>query len=96
MQRPLCRNLVLRAYSLKIFPERNSELPERLNVRKVSYHSYLIFYEIHSDQNWVEILRFWHSARDQGRLRLKEEASAPYSAAPPDYDGNRQLIKIEA
>lgn len=77
-----CHELAKQAYSLKTFPERNFELPERRNVRKISYQSYLIFYEVHSDQNWVEILRFWHSARDQGRLRLKEESSPAYSASP--------------
>ena len=44
-----CHNLAQQAYSLKIFPERNFELPERHNVRKISYQSYLIFYEVHAD-----------------------------------------------
>jgi plasmid stabilization system protein ParE len=77
-----CHDLAQQAYSLKIFPERNFELPERRNVRRISYQSYLIFYEVHANQNWVEILRFWHGARDQGRLRLREESSPAYSSSP--------------
>ncbi|MCE0522094.1 MAG: type II toxin-antitoxin system RelE/ParE family toxin [Methylacidiphilales bacterium] len=77
-----CHNLAEQAFSLRIFPERYFELPERRNVRKISYQSYLIFYEIHGDQHWVEILRFWHSAQDQRRLRLKEEPLAVYSVSP--------------
>ena len=77
-----CHDLAQQAYSLKIFPERNFELRKRRNIRKISYQSYLIFYKVHVDQNWVEILRFWHSARDQGRLRLKEEDSPAYAASP--------------
>jgi plasmid stabilization system protein ParE len=77
-----CHELAQQAYSLKIFPERNFELPERRNVRKISYQSYLIFYEVYVDQNRVEILRFWHSARDQSNLRLKEKPLAAYSVSP--------------
>jgi len=77
-----CHELAQQACSLKIFPERNFELPERRNVRKISYRSYLIFYEVHTDQNRVEILRFWHSARARGKSRLKEEPLAAYSVSP--------------
>lgn len=77
-----CHELAQQAYLLKIFPERNLELPERRNVRKISYQSYLIFYEVYADQNRVKILRFWHSARDQSNLRLKEQPSAAYSISP--------------
>ena len=76
-----CHDLAQQAYSLKTFPERNSELRKRRTIRKISYQNYLIFYEVHADQNWVEILRFWHSARDQGRLRLRE-ASPIYVLSP--------------
>jgi len=77
-----CQNLAQQAYSLQTFPERNFELPERRGVRKFAYQSYLIIYEVHADQNWVEVLRFWHSARDQGRLRLREDPAQVYSPVP--------------
>jgi plasmid stabilization system protein ParE len=47
----------------------------------VPSESHLIFYKIYDEEQVVEILRFWHGARDQSRLRLKEEADAQYQTA---------------
>ena len=69
-----CHDLAQQAYSLKISPEQNFELPERRNVRKISYQSYLIFYQIDADQNSVEILRLWHSARDHAPIAFEGRA----------------------
>ncbi len=77
-----CDELFLVAESLKSFPLRHGSFVKRPNIRKVAYEAYLIFYKIDEENQTVEILRFWHSARDQGRLRLKEEPSPAYSSAP--------------
>jgi addiction module RelE/StbE family toxin len=73
--------LLDRAQSLTTFPYRHGSVAGRLNIRKVPFHSYIIFYKIHDDERVVEILRFWHAARNQRRLRLKEETPATYEAA---------------
>lgn len=75
-----CDRLLERALSLTTFPYRHGAWAGRRNIRKVPFESYLIFYKIHDAEGLVEILRFWHAARDQGRLRLKED-SASYPAA---------------
>ncbi len=36
------------------------------------YGRYLILYKLESDQSRLLILRFWHSARDLGSLKLDE------------------------
>jgi len=74
--------LLLMAESLKTFPHRHGQLAKRPNIRKVPYRSYLIFYKIDDKARTVEILRFWHAARDQRRLRLKEAAPVYSSAIP--------------
>jgi toxin ParE1/3/4 len=77
-----CAELVREAKSLRTFPHRTGTFAKRPNIRKIPYQSYLIFYKTIEKNRTVEILRFWHSARDQGRLRLKEEPSAACSASP--------------
>jgi plasmid stabilization system protein ParE len=67
-----CRNLLLEARTLKIFPDRGLRVA-RSNARLIVYRTYLIFYEIDTNIGQVKILRFWHSARSQHRLRLREE-----------------------
>jgi len=67
--------LMLAAKSLRTFPQRHGGFVKRPNIRKLPYGNYLIFYKINEDTHVVEILRFWHAAREQRQLRLKEEAS---------------------
>ena len=67
--------------SLTAFPYRHGSWAGQPHIRKLPHASYLIFYKIHDKERVVEILCFWHAARDQGRLRLKEEASQPYQIA---------------
>jgi plasmid stabilization system protein ParE len=77
-----CDELLIAAESLKSFPHRHGNFAKRPNIRKVAYGAYLIFYKIDEAKRTVEILRFWHSAQDQRRLRLKEESLAAYSTSP--------------
>jgi plasmid stabilization system protein ParE len=74
--------LMLKAESLKSFPERHGSFSKRRNIRKLPYRSYIIFYKINKETHTVEILRFWHAARDQRRLRLKEEHPVYEIAVP--------------
>ena len=78
-----CDQLVLAAESLRNFPSRHGSFARGPNIRKVPFKSYLIFYRINDGANTVEILRFWHGAQNQHRLRLKEESSAYAQAARP-------------
>jgi plasmid stabilization system protein ParE len=78
-----CDRLLLAAESLQSFPHRHGALAILPGIRKVAFETYLIFYEIDDESHTVEILRFWHGARDQRRLRLKEESGAYAQAAPP-------------
>ena len=69
-----CERLMAAAESLKVFPQKHGALRNRPEIRKVSYDAYIIFYKIDEKSRTVEIIRFWHGARDQSRLRLREEA----------------------
>ena len=75
------QRILAQAESLTTFPYRHGTWAKQPNIRKLPYKSYVIFYKIHDEEKMIEILRFWHAARDQRRLRLKEEASQPYGAA---------------
>jgi len=68
--------LLERACSLVTFPYRHGTLRGRPHIRKSPLESHLILYKIHDERQVVEILRFWHAARDQRRLHLKEETPA--------------------
>jgi plasmid stabilization system protein ParE len=70
----VCLNLAQQAHLLTTFPERNPKWDVGRDVRKMTVDHYLIVYRIHAAKRQVEILRFWHGAQDQSRLRLKEEA----------------------
>ncbi len=48
-----------------------SRLLKRPEIRRLVEGNYLIFYRVFPDANKVRILRFWHTARDTYRLRLK-------------------------
>jgi plasmid stabilization system protein ParE len=75
-----CDELLAEAESLTHFPHRHGNLRGRPQVRKLPFAKYLIVYLIDEDAHVVEIARFWHAARDQRHLRLREEAPA-YEAA---------------
>jgi plasmid stabilization system protein ParE len=77
-----CDELVFAAETLRTFPDRHGSFVKRPNIRKVPYQAYLIFYKIDEAAKTVEILRFWHSARSQRHLRLREDQPASYSASP--------------
>jgi addiction module RelE/StbE family toxin len=73
-----CRNLLSKALSLTTFPKRGQRVAGD-DARTIVHESYIIFYDIDFLRGRVEILRFRHGARDQERMRLKEEG-ALYSA----------------
>ncbi len=78
-----CAELVREAQSLRTFPHRLGPFGKRSNIRKMPYRAYLIFYKIDEENHTVEILRFWHSARNQHRLRLQEEVADYALSAQP-------------
>lgn len=53
-------------------------MPRRRKVHRIIYGNYGIYYRIVHEVKAVEILRIRHAARDERRMRLKEEAT-PYS-----------------
>lgn len=58
------------AYSLKKAPLMGAVIAERPGVRMIVCHPYLIFYTIEKARSRIDILRFWHGARDLKNLRL--------------------------
>ncbi len=74
-----CDKLLTAAESLESFPYRGS-CADSKQARTLVCKPYIIFYDVDSKGKEVQILRFWHAARDQGNLRLKEEAYAVYEA----------------
>jgi len=77
----LCAELTETAESLRLLPQRHAVVRGRPGIRKLPHNAYIIFYKVHETEHIVEILRFWHAARDQRRLRLKEETTQPYQVA---------------
>ena len=69
-----CVELMDVAGSLRLFPYQHGSYIHQAQTRKYPYRSYLIFYDVNEESKTVEILRFWHSAQNQSRLRLKEAA----------------------
>jgi len=62
--------LVDLAESLESLPERGRPVKKWLGVRVIVLSPYLIFYHFERAENTVEILRFWHGARDPLNLEL--------------------------
>ena len=62
--------LVDLAESLRRLPERGRPVKRWANVRVIVLAPYLIFYRFEASLNRVEILRFWHGARDPGILEM--------------------------
>jgi toxin ParE1/3/4 len=62
--------LVDLAESLRSMPERGRPVKKWPGVRVIVLAPYLIFYRFERAANTVEILRFWHGARDLLSLEL--------------------------
>ena len=63
--------LIDRALSVDIFPELGRIVPEigEPAVREIIHGSYRIIYEIFSDQETIYVLRFWHGARGEPKIK---------------------------
>ncbi len=55
--------LVDRAESLANFPELGTPYRKRPNVRRLLCKSYFIYYRLHREEQLIEIMDYWHSAR---------------------------------
>lgn len=73
----LTDRLLAEAASLQSLPARAPIWRAGSIVRKLVVGPYVIFYQITEAERLVEILRFWHSARNRRGLRLRE--------SPPTY-----------
>jgi toxin ParE1/3/4 len=62
--------LVDLAESLRSMPERGRPVKNWPGVRVIVLAPYLIFYHFERPANRVEILRFWHGARDPASLKI--------------------------
>jgi addiction module RelE/StbE family toxin len=78
----ICEYLLQQALSLRIFPDRNSTTHNR-SVRRLVAGAYLVVYRVNKSSRSVEILRFWHGARDPRTLRMRESL-AVYATAAQD------------
>ena len=63
--------LIDRALSVAVFPERGRVVPEigDRSVREIIHGAYRIIYEIFQDQQAIFVLRFWHGARGEPELK---------------------------
>ena len=62
--------LVDLAESLRSMPERGRPVKNWPGVRVIVLAPYLIFYHFEKTANRVEVLRFWHGARDPATLDM--------------------------
>lgn len=62
--------LLTRAHSLGLHPYVGVTTWRREGVRYLVHYPYLIFYRVNETTEVVEILRFWHGARNPSKLRL--------------------------
>jgi toxin ParE1/3/4 len=60
--------LIDRVSILEDFPLIGAPYPKRPGVRKLVCHPYIIYYRPRLDENCVDILRYWHSARGEPEL----------------------------
>jgi plasmid stabilization system protein ParE len=58
------------AETLRKLPRRGHPVRRRPGVRKVVLTPYLVFYEVNDATQSVDVLRFWHGARDSKDLRF--------------------------
>lgn len=65
--------LIDRAVSLANFPEIGRMVPEIgiPTVREIVHGSYRIIYEVFRGQNAIFVLRFWHGARGEPKIKPK-------------------------
>ena len=54
---------------LENFPLLGSLYPKRPGVRKLVSRPYIIFYRFREQDNFVDILRYWHGAQQEPDLR---------------------------
>ena len=57
--------LIDRVSILENFPLVGSPYPKRLGGRKLVSRPYIIYYRPRLDENFVDILRYWHGARGE-------------------------------
>lgn len=55
---------------LQLIPEMGVTVRRRTNIRFIVHRSYLIFYYVDHCSKRIEVLRFWHGARDMTRMRF--------------------------
>jgi plasmid stabilization system protein ParE len=60
--------LVDRAESLANFPELGTPYRKRPKVRRLLCKSYFIYYRVRREEQVIEIIDFWHSARHEPQL----------------------------
>ena len=60
--------LIDRVAILENFPLLGSLYPKRPGVRKLVLRPYIIFYRFREQDNFVDILRYWHGARREPDL----------------------------
>lgn len=70
MAEKFANRLVDLAESLRQMPERGRPVTRWPGVRVLVLAPYLIFYRFEASVRSVEVLRFWHGARDQSALEL--------------------------
>jgi toxin ParE1/3/4 len=61
--------LIDRVAILENFPLLGSPYPKRPGVRKLVSRPYIIFYRFREQDNFVDILRYWHGAQREPDLR---------------------------
>jgi len=58
------------AFSLENAPLMGGRAKGRFKVRIIVHCPYLIFYRLETKENRIDVLRFWHGARDRKGLKL--------------------------
>ena len=58
------------ALTLTVFPRRGSPVRRRPGMRKLTYHNYLIYYQVNDSSQWVEVVRIWDGRQDPAVLCL--------------------------
>jgi addiction module RelE/StbE family toxin len=64
----LANDLLNRAQSLATAPRKGQMLQARPGVRRLIRQPYLIIYRIDEEASRIDVLRFWHHARDPKSL----------------------------
>jgi plasmid stabilization system protein ParE len=62
----------MRALRLRTFPGRGCRIKAQPDIRFILCRPYLIIYWTKQDRKVVQVLRFWHGARDIGHLELDD------------------------